>query len=281
MAGADINLLAEAKNGRLAPRTIEQLCSRLNCSIEELLIRLMDVAKIRAHPGTSGYPVGAAALGVSGAIYIGANVEIDGSDVSQTTHAEQCTVINAYHHGETGIEILAVTAPPCGFCRQFLFELDGASCLKIILAEQKPTDLIELLPAPFGPKNLGVDAGLLSPQNHDLKTGLKKTGELSQLALESARKSYAPYTKAYSGAAVSLKDGTSIGGTYIENAAFNPSISAFKSALCQVFLAGYGLEDISAVHVAQVTSSSIDHIQSAQAIVVYLPGSITFTHELL
>jgi cytidine deaminase len=38
-------------------------------------------------------------------------------------HAEQFLVINALLHGECEIRKLAVTAAPCGHCRQFYSEL--------------------------------------------------------------------------------------------------------------------------------------------------------------
>ena len=38
-------------------------------------------------------------------------------------HAEQCLIANALLHGETGIQKLAISAAPCGHCRQFYSEL--------------------------------------------------------------------------------------------------------------------------------------------------------------
>ena len=41
-------------------------------------------------------------------------------------HAEQCLLVNCLHHGESSIKALAVSAAPCGHCRQFYSELVDA-----------------------------------------------------------------------------------------------------------------------------------------------------------
>lgn len=40
-----------------------------------------------------------------------------------TVHAEQSSIADAWMNGEEGIDLIAVTAAPCGYCRQFLNEL--------------------------------------------------------------------------------------------------------------------------------------------------------------
>ena len=55
-------------------------------------------------------------------------------------HGEQCLVANALLHGERGLRKLAVSAAPCGHCRQFYSELccavrACAVCRSILSAE--------------------------------------------------------------------------------------------------------------------------------------------------
>lgn len=262
----DLYSLIESKihHGRIAEPDVASLEIETGFSVDKILLETIDVVQNYARPETSGFSVGAAALGASGAIYVGMNVEFKDFDVSQTIHAEQCTVINAAHYGERHLTILTVTAPPCGVCRQFLYEVDGAIDLKILLEGEEPHKLPYYLPEPFGPQDLNVIGGLLSAQNHPFISA-KVNGVdagLVDCAREWVSRSYAPYTKSYGGVALGLTDGQFIGGAYIENAAFNPSLSPIKSALCRLFLAGKSYEDIEKVHIAQLTDSKIDHIKS-------------------
>ena len=63
---------------------------------------------------------------MSGNLYFGANYEFPGQALSFTVHAEQAATMHAISFGETGIDLLAVSAAPCGYCRQFLNELTTA-----------------------------------------------------------------------------------------------------------------------------------------------------------
>src|SRR6202035_5613578 len=55
-------------------------------------------------------------------------------------------------------------------------------------------------------------------------------------ALAAASGSYAPYSQAYSGAALELADGSVHTGRYAENAAFNPSLPPLQGALARLAL---------------------------------------------
>ncbi len=52
-------------------------------------------------------------------------------------HAEQCLIANALLHGERGLRKLAVSAAPCGHCRQFYSEL---CCAVRLRCSQKHVD---------------------------------------------------------------------------------------------------------------------------------------------
>lgn len=61
------------------------------------------------------------------------------------------------HSGEEGIDTLAVTAVPCGHCRQFLKEYKHADSIKVeVASRQLSSDWASLLPANFGPSDLGM-----------------------------------------------------------------------------------------------------------------------------
>ena len=134
-----------------------------NQSVEQAMFDLIPLARTFAKPTLSGFKVGAVAQGASGALYLGANVEFPRCAVNQTVHAEQAAVINAWHHEDTGLSRLAVSAAPCGYCRQFLFELATADQLEILLAGHSPQRLATLLPGAFGPRDLGGSGRLAEP----------------------------------------------------------------------------------------------------------------------
>ncbi|MDB2439461.1 cytidine deaminase [Hellea sp.] len=284
-AKPDLQHLIEThiQDGRIVKSGVHKLLFETDLTIEVLLLKILDVVQKYARPAISEYSVGAAALGASGTIYVGMNVEFAGTDVSQTIHAEQCTVINAAHYGERHLQVLTVTAPPCGVCRQFLYEVDGAADLDILLEGAALHKLPFYLPEPFGPQDLNVTGGLLSAQNHAFSAPYSGSVDkvLSDCARKWANRSYAPYTQSYAGVALGLSDGQVIGGGYIENAAFNPSLAPIKSAICRLFLAGKSYEDVTKIHVAQFSHSKIDHVKSTQQIMENLGSAVKFSQETL
>jgi cytidine deaminase len=207
---------------------------------DELMLQLLPWAKSFANVPVSGFAVGAVALGRSGALYAGANFEFAALPLSASVHAEQAAVANAWLHGERGLDALAVNAPPCGHCRQFLNELGGASTLRMLVPGMTPATLKQLLPASFGPADLGVAGRLLEPEDHGLRTdeaSAEATADgLTGAALAAAGASYAPYTGAYAGVALRLRDGTIVSGRYAECAAYNPSLPALQAALSTLAL---------------------------------------------
>jgi cytidine deaminase len=116
---------------------------------------------------------GAVTRGTStGNLYFGANLEFPGLILQFTVHAaEQSTINNAWLHGESGVTALAVSAAPCGQCRQFLYELRSADELRILTrGPSEPiakTKLPSLLPRAFGPRQLGVCGAMMEPEQQD------------------------------------------------------------------------------------------------------------------
>lgn len=194
-----------------------------------------------AKPPVSNFHVGAVAVGRSGKPHLGANVEFAGEALSFTVHAEQAAVVNAWMNGETAIDVVATSAAPCGYCRQFLNELVDAHELTVAMPGE-PRKLSELLPHSFGPRDLGVTSGLLAPQAHGL--AIDEGDDLARAALAAANMSYAPYSRGYAGVALRTHAGAIVAGPYAENAAFNPSLSPLEAALSQLNMSGGAWSDI-------------------------------------
>jgi len=217
----------------------QQLEQDWDMTLQQVMFALVPYAEKLAQPTISGFSVGAVALGATtGNLYFGANMEFSGEALSFTTHAEQSAVTNAWLNGETGINLLAVSAAPCGYCRQFLYELDTAATLGVILGASEVVGLVSLLPLPFGPNDLGVTSALMSPAANGLSISPQPTDPLVLAALAAANAAYAPYTKGYAGVAIRTSAGAVFVGRYAENAAFNPSMSPMESALTMQGLCG-------------------------------------------
>ncbi len=93
-------------------------------AVNKKLIESARLARSRARAPYSGYAVGSAILGGSGAIYLGCNVE---SGAYPTTMcAERIAIYNAISAGEESLQALAIVTKdggtPCGACRQVLFQ---------------------------------------------------------------------------------------------------------------------------------------------------------------
>jgi cytidine deaminase len=260
-------------SGYLSAEEVGDRLRRTGMSIEQLLLDLIPQAQKLAVPPISNFFVGVAALGDKGGIALGANFEFAGQALSYTVHAEQAAITNAMAHGETGIRMLAVSAAPCGYCRQFLNELSTAATLQILLPNQPATPLSSLLPSAFGPQDLGVRAALMSPQWHGL--ALSSDEPVLQAALKAANASYAPYSSGYAGVALATRDGVIFTGQVAENAAFNPSMSPLEQAIVNLVIGGgrtyADITDAVLVEVANSKSSQADATRAVLAAVTTVP----------
>ncbi|MEY4270053.1 MAG: hypothetical protein RLZZ58_1269, partial [Pseudomonadota bacterium] len=211
------------------------LAQRAGSTLPDLALTFLPFAAAYAAPPISRYCVGAVVVGASGALYYGANLEVAGAALAFTLHAEQAAIANAWMHGETGVSAIAISAAPCGYCRQFLHELTSAASLLIALPGAAPASLALLLPHAFGPADLGQTGGLMDPADHDL-TVTPPPDMLTAAALAAANMAYSPYTSTFSGVALRSASGRIVSGAYAENAAFNPSLSPLAIALSQLVL---------------------------------------------
>lgn len=216
----------------------------------ELAHALLPLAASFSVAPVSKFNVGAVAVGASGALYLGANLEFLGAPLSATLHAEQSAVLNACTHGEPSITALAISEAPCGFCRQFLWELSEANKLSIIVGATR-TNLEQLLPMPFGePRKPGH--GLLDSAS---TTITPINDDISQLAADAAQRSYVPYTHAPEGFVIECADGQHFAGRSAESIAFNPSVPAVLSALNQRNLSSSRNEAIKCCTQAKLATS--------------------------
>jgi cytidine deaminase len=224
-------ILARGFRGVITAQQVNDLASSIGESVGDLLLLLVPFAQCYALPPVSDYPVGVIAQGKTGNAYFGANMEYKGTALSFTVHGEQSATTNAWLNGEQGLANIAISAAPCGYCRQFLYEITTAATLEVLLVGKPPELLTDLIPQAFGPSDLGVTAALMSPENHGLKLDPPPTDPVVQAALAAANASYAPYTNGFAGVAISTASGATYTGRYAENAAFNPSMSPLESAL--------------------------------------------------
>ncbi len=230
--------LPAATGGAIPAAEVAQFLRSSGMTIDELMLALIPEAQKFALPPISNFFVGAVALGSSGSLYFGANFEFVGQALSFTVHGEQAATAHAISCGESGMQKLAVSAAPCGYCRQFLYELTTASTLQILLPNTPAALLTSLIPDAFGPGDLGVTAALMSPQSHGMTLSAAAVDPVVQAALNAANASYAPYTFDYAGVALKTRDGGIFTGSVAEDAAFNPSMSPLEAAVVSLVISG-------------------------------------------
>ncbi len=254
-----ISNLTKAKNfkGVISSKDMVKISKEYGLDNDQIMELFRPYSKIYSRAPISNYNVGAVCKGDSGNIYFGANIEILNESLSFTLHAEQAAIINAWNNGESEIRYINVGGSPCGHCLQFLNELNNSDSLVIVNPKGKNFRISDLLTLAFGPKNLGVKAGLLSKQKNDLVLNNESQDKLVKTALLAANKSYAPYSKSYSGLAVMTKDSRVFYGSYAENAAFNPSVSPILSVLSSLNFSGVLFDQIKRAVLVEVKYSKV------------------------
>ena len=146
-------------------------------------------------------------------------------------------------------------------------ELNCAPELSVNLKATGVKALTTLLPDSFGPIDLGISESLLAAKPVGLTLQQQSESALAQAALKAANGSYAPYSHCHAGIALKTTTGTVITGRYIENAAFNPSLSPLQSVLINLNLAGYTLADINAMVLVEKAETKMSHAQATQVLV--------------
>lgn len=124
------------------------------------MTRLAAEARERAQAPYSGFRVGAALKTHTGEIVTGCNVE--NASYGLSLCAERVAVFKAVSEGLEGFTAIVIVAeaprltPPCGACRQILWELCGDIWVRIadLKGRSRTLRLGELLPLPFDRRNL-------------------------------------------------------------------------------------------------------------------------------
>ena len=121
----------------------------------DLLIAAARTAREHAHAPFSNFRVGAAVRAKSGRIFSGCNVE--NATYGLTLCAERVAIFKAISEGERGFDTIAVVAdtdvltPPCGACRQILWEFcgDAEVVLTNLNGKTEHYRMSALFPKPF------------------------------------------------------------------------------------------------------------------------------------
>jgi cytidine deaminase len=129
------------------------------------LVDAARAARAHARAAYSGFRVGAALQCADGAIVTGCNIE--NATYGLTVCAERVALLKALSDGHDRFVRIAVVAdtaaptPPCGPCRQLLWEYCGD--LEVVMAslerETARHQLAELLPMPFDRRLLDTGSG--------------------------------------------------------------------------------------------------------------------------
>lgn len=140
---------------------------KIKFSPEELIKNAKDAMKASYSPYSS-YKVGAALLTKDGRIYTGCNIE--NASFTPTVCAERVAIFKAVSEGAHEFEAIAIvggkdgmisgTFPPCGVCRQVMFEFCEPEEFKVYLGgadgEYEVYKLCELLPVSFSKTKMDV-----------------------------------------------------------------------------------------------------------------------------
>jgi cytidine deaminase len=119
------------------------------------LVEAALAARLRAHAPFSHFKVGAAIEDEDGRIFTGCNVE--NATYGLTICAERVAVFKAISEGGSKIKRIVVVAdtdvltPPCGACRQILWEFCGEAELTLanLAGKQETMSVKEIFPRPF------------------------------------------------------------------------------------------------------------------------------------
>ncbi len=132
-------------------------CQR-ECRLDHQMDNLIESAREvreRAHAPFSRFKVGAAVEDENGRVFTGCNVE--NATYGLSVCAERSAVLKAISEGAAKLKRVAVVAdsdtltPPCGACRQILWEFCGDA--ELILAnlsgKQETLSMKQIFPRPF------------------------------------------------------------------------------------------------------------------------------------
>jgi cytidine deaminase len=246
-------------------------------TVEALMLALLPQAQALARPVISGFRVGAIGRErETGALILGANVEFDGAPAADTIHAEQFLFSRAHHRGAS-LDLVAVSARPCGHCRQFMAEFAGRERLTILDPGGDRLTLAEMLPWSFTPADLG-EAGVTPGSGrarHVADDGVVPADLRAALGAAGGR-AYAPYSRSPSAVVLQLDDGAIVGGAAIENAAYNPGLPPLQAALINLIAAGRDYPAIRRGVIGSEPGGAVDHAASTRRLLGSLAPQARF-----
>jgi cytidine deaminase len=127
---------------------------------KDLLIEAAKQARENAYAPYSNFRVGAALRSTSGRIFGGCNVE--NATYGLTMCAERVAIFKAVSEGERGFSAISVVTdtevltPPCGACRQLIWEFCGDIPVSManLKGKMEVVQMRELFPRSFDDSNL-------------------------------------------------------------------------------------------------------------------------------
>jgi cytidine deaminase len=126
----------------------------------DALIEAAREVRKRAHAPYSNFKVGAAIQDENGRVFTGCNVE--NASYGLSVCAERAAVLKAISEGAGKLKRIAVVAdsetltPPCGACRQILWEFCGDAELTManLSDKQETVSIQQIFPRPFDASSL-------------------------------------------------------------------------------------------------------------------------------
>ena len=258
----------------ISQQTFVKIQEKLQISKEQLYSLICTKISLRFTVSPiSHFSAGAIVVGEKGDLYLGTNVEFPGYDLNNSIHAEQFAISNALLSGETKMQSMVTSPFPCGHCRQFIRECNITDNFNVVVANKETREVIfnsvlaDLLPFSFSPKDLNANQYVLesnqinfSSINEDIIND-EEVQKSVKVAQDHLKRSHAPYTKVYASVVIhttSEQYGTlHHPGVYLENAAFNPSLSPFQCAITSLVRSGEQMKSIDYVVCLQAASSSV------------------------
>lgn len=273
--------LSNQDHGYLPASEVNRILKESGLTLQNLMNYCVVVAQLYAQPPISNYKVGAVVHGISGALYFGANIEFVSQALSFCVHAEQAAIAHAISYGELGVDYLAISAAPCGYCRQFLYEITNCKTTPDIqvLIKDKTSMLSTLLPQAFGPKDLNVTTRLMQPQDNKLKLSPQPVDPIIIAALRSANNSYSPYSSDFSGISLATSRDIYV-GAYAENAAYNPSMSPLEASLISLIMSGDTFIDIRRAVLVEAANSKVSQLSATTNVLASIAPAVKLERYL-
>ena len=207
-------------------------------------MKLMEHAKTFSVPQVSGRQIGVVAIGESGRVYLGTNIEIKGSAPSDVVHGEVFAVTLAKAYGEKGLKHMILSAPGCGSCRQVMREggsedtqvyfkaFDGKQAYQLSLGQ--------MLPHPFSYATATMN--MYTPPNLELMKGYRRYAQPNTLTHRASDLAEASYLnkagKRWAGLAITLKPPYNthgiLGGNVTTISGPNPTISPMQEVMIKL-----------------------------------------------